>query len=753
MNETGTDDFEFDLVGPLNAKPFLGYASAPDKTAVSPQLMIRGSKNVYKKLSGTIAARTGLKLRGAVDTTLAGVDSSFEWNTSLGTVIPVRVSNSKLQIESSILDGVNPIWYTILSGLTKTRWVFDSWWDNTAKKDVLLAVYGTADMLSWGGGMTILSFGTSNAIQMLGNNALLTSFSITDTSSVVASDGTGSGTATQGAIALSGNPSNGQTVVLTLNTTAITITFTTALVNPGDVLIGPTATLTRDNLLGLLQNPATTNGTQVALSGANQVLVAYLTYGNTKALVKTGTTSWAQAGFQTNTNTSVTINGNTYAYPTTNNGIATTILFYSSMTDPSAEPANSVIFAIVVTNASNPAAGFLADFLKVIDNHVWVGSYSSRLVYVSKSSSYLDFAQSTPRIPGDGELITMDQTGNGITVHGGNALLSAGTSIWYEISFNQITVGSTLSEQTKVTPIRSSGLQGALGHEFMDTMGNDVVYLDQNHQLRMYGDFSQLFTTKFTLLSLPIYDELKDEVFTGGHLRIVDKIVYITAPLAGRDYMYEARESVDPQGNLIAERIWHAPQIRNVSRVAVISGVTYGHSNSNPQLYQMWDTGQWHDDSPFAPTTGVPYTCVMRLAYDQKGRRQGKITFDKLYVEGYLTQGTKLYGNIYFDYQGATGLPNLDLNSAGTIPTYLGTGAPSLGDSPLGDSPLGDGLTIEANDQEMLPKFRIMKGVGLTDCFEYSQEIYTQDLDSRWEVLCIGTNATLADVNAVEIVR
>lgn len=751
MNEQGVDNFEFDLVGPLNAKPFLGYASAPDKTSVSPQMMIRGSKNVYKKLSGTLAPRPGLKLRGATDPTLAGVDSSFEWNTALGTIIPVRISNGKLQIESSILDGINPIWYT-LTTTTKTRWIFDSWWDNTAKKDVLLGVYGTADMFTWGGGMALLSFGTNVAIQMLGNNALLTAYAMSDTSSVVSTDGTGTGTSAIGAIAFGSNPANGETVVLTLNSTAVTVTFTTALVNPGDVLIGGTAALTKTNLLGLLQNPGTTNATQIAFSGGNQTLIAYLTYAITVALVKAGGT-WAQAGFQTNINTSVTINGNTYTYATTNNGIGTTILFYASMADPSLEPANSIVFASIATVTSNPAAGFLADFLKVIDNHVWVGSYSSRLIYVSKSSSYTDFTQSTPRVPGDGELITMDQTGNGITVHGGNALLSAGTSIWYEVSFNQITVGSTLSEQTKILPIRSSGLQGALGHEFMDTMGNDVVYLDQNHQLRMYGDFNQLFTTKFTLLSLPVYDELKDEVFTGGHLRIVDKIVYITAPLAGRDYMYESRESVDPQGNLVAERIWHSPQIRNVSRIAVISGVTYGHSNSNPQLYQMWDTGQWHDDSPASTSTGVPYTSVLRLAYDQQRRRQGKITLDKIYAEGYITLGTKLYGNVYFDYQGSTALLNLDLNSTGNIETYSGTGAPSLGDSSLGDNPLGDGLTIEANDQEMLAKFRIIKGVAQTDCFEYSLEIYTQDLDSRWELIVIGANPTLSEANPIEIQR
>ncbi len=351
----------------------------------------------------------------------------------------------------------------------------------------------------------------------------------------------------------------------------------------------------------------------------------------------------------------------------------------------------------------------------------------------------------------------MDDNGKGIGIHAGTPVLSAGTSLWYEVSYSQITVGSTLSEQTKVTPIRISGLQAALGHEFISSMENDLVYLDQSNQLRMYGNFRNIFEVKFPPLSLNVQQELSDEVFTGGHVRAISTatgaIVYITAPLSGRDYMYETRQDIDGMGNLIAERFWHPPQVRNISRFAVISGMVFGHSNTFPQLYQVWDTGQWHDDAPNSLATGVPYDSYMRLAYQQGGRRQGKIQFDKVYIEGYITQGTKLYGNVYVDYQGSTSLPNLDLNSKGDIKTYIGAGAPSVGDSPLGDNPLGDGLSIEANDQEQLPKFRIIKGVSLTDCFEYALEVYSTDLDSRWEVLCIGANVGVSAAQAAEIMR
>ncbi len=108
-------------------------------------------------------------------------------------------------------------------------------------------------------------------------------------------------------------------------------------------------------------------------------------------------------------------------------------------------------------------------------------------------------------------------------------------------------------------------------------------------------------------------------------------------------------------------------------------------------------------------------------------------------------------GNVYFDYQGSTAISNLDLNSAGKIPIFLGNNAPSLGDGSLGDNPLGDGLTIESNDQELLAKFRVIKDVSPTDNYEFALEVYTEAPDTRWEILALGTNIQISDTQAIEI--
>ncbi len=701
-NKGLADDFEMMLIS-----DFDGYNSAVDKTNLKASFLIRGSKNVYKKLSGTIAVRPGLKLRGAVDATLAGVDSSWEWNTWDARCLPLRISNGKLQVESDIVTAGTPVWYTLLSALTKTRWIFDSWWDNTAKKDVLLMVDGTSTLRNWSGAMALLSSANTN--------------DVSGTIATMVLQAPGSGYSVNDVITVSGGGGAGGT--FTVNTVSGT----------GAIL---TYTLTaRGSGYSNTAAAATTGG-----GGTNATITITVATGQI-GLDRAAVTAGFAAGGGT-----VTINGNNYTYASAS---ASSLLGISP--DPSAEPNSSVVMDAVNSNANQPASGFLNDFLKVINNQVYVGSYTSRIVYTSKNSSYTDYSQGSPRVPGDGNTLTLDNNCKAITVRQGNPWISAGTSDWYEVSYSQITVGSTLSEQVKVDKKPVSVLSAALGHEFVDTVGDTIIALCQDQQVRVIGTFANQFEAKYPSLSLAVKDELADEDFTGGHLRAIGDIIYITAPLNGRDWMHETRESINALGQIASVRFWHPPQIRNVSRFAVIAGDVYGHSNSNPQLYQVWDTLQWHDDSPNSTTTGVPFDPVMRLAYQNGGRRQGKNNFDKVYVEGYCTQGTALLGNVYFDYQGATNILSLDLNSSGQIKTYIGQNAPSLGDASLGDNPLGDGLTIESNDQEELPKFRVIKDVAPTDNFEFALEILTNAIDSRWEILAIGTNVQISDAQAIEI--
>ncbi len=119
----------------------------------------------------------------------------------------------------------------------------------------------------------------------------------------------------QGTFALPSQPANGDTWTLTINGTAVSGIFVSAIgVTAGNVLIGADAAHTQANFLGLLQSPGTTNTTQVALSGGNQTLINYLGYtssttniiaqglNNTAITTLTGATNTSGNSFAVNTN-------------------------------------------------------------------------------------------------------------------------------------------------------------------------------------------------------------------------------------------------------------------------------------------------------------------------------------------------------------------------------------------------------------------------------------------------------------------
>lgn len=612
----GTDNFEQNIIS-----DFEGYVSSVDPTKAKPNVLVQGSVNVYKKISGTIANRPGRKQYDPVDNTLAKIDSEFVWDTSLAATLVLRVSNSKFQVLSNIT-GTN-VWYDLQTSLTLSRYVFDTVWDDTLKKDFLVFVRGDSNLFRWDGGLGLFVSGIA--------------------------------------------------------------------------------------------------GTSITLDRAGLT-----------------------AGFPSSGGT-VKINGNSYTYTGVSGNNLTGVTG-----DPSAEPANSVVILQVVTNSSTPVSGFTSDFLRVNNNQVAIGSETSRLVYISKNSSYIDFSQSTPRVPGDGEIITLDNNAVGITVKKGNFWVSSDAE-WYEISSSQITVGTTLTEQTKVD---KSPAIPAYSHEMIDVDDDVIIYLSADQQVETIGNYRNLTQTAYPTLSQAVYDEFQLEDFTEGHLKVIGDFIYLVAPNSGRVYLHQTRKRLDIAGNVVAERLWHPPFIWGLSRVDTVSGEIIGFSNSNPQMYSLWDTGQWHDDGPgSSEPISLPYTSVMLLAYQNGGRRQGLINFDKMFYEGYVAGN--LYEAVYYDYQGATNLLYSEINTTQhpAPRTYTGVLPPSLGDSSLGDNPLGDGLNTLSSDQALLPKFRIIIGKDITNCFEFAPMVYSNEIDSRWEIVSLGANISLADAAPIEIIK
>lgn len=612
-------DFNFKII-----RRFLGYNSGRDETNLDPRFAIRGSQNVYKKQSGTMAIRPGLKRRGTADATISEVKSSFEWEASTGSTKPFRVHGSVLQVESDIITAGIYVWYDLLTGLTNTRFVFDTVWDNTTKRDFFVFVKGDANIHKWSGGIGTI-----------------------------------------------------------VGTTATTI-----------VLNANAATL----------------------------------------------------GFDTSG--SVIINGTTYVYT----GVTTTTLT-GVTADPTGEADSSVVLASPVTTADKPEANYVCDFIKTINNQLHVGSYASRVVHISSDSDYLDYTVPSPRTPGDPELLIFDNLIRGLGVTQGILAVSAGFRDWYSVRFQQITVSTTLTEQTIVDKFDTSELDAALAHEYITNVGDSLVYLSRKKEIRILGNFKNISRPSFATLSLQIKDELFNLTFSptqgdtsNGELKSVGEKLYLTSVTDGKTFIHETRETLSESGEITAERFWYPPQIWGISRVAVIDGVEYGHAIANPQIYQLWDTDQWSDDSP--SDEDMPYNAILRMAYRNVGKRGSLMNFDMAYYEGYMTEGTVLKSKVFIDYQGSESIQETTINDPiNKIKASFFTGFSTigLGDSSLGDNPLGEGLTDVELSQKSLPKFREITDVTGVDSFEYSLEVFSDEVDSRWEILALGTNASASE--------
>ena len=256
--------------------------------------------------------------------------------------------------------------------------------------------------------------------------------------------------------------------------------------------------------------------------------------------------------------------------------------------------------------------------------------------------------------------------------------------------------------------------------------------------MHKYGSFTNQNELKFPSLSHDIETELQNEDFTGGHLRVVGDFVYLTAPNNGRVWLHETMTRVNRNGNIETDMMWHSPFIWNISRIAVINGVEYGHSNANPQLYQLWDTLQWNDDSP--SDEPLPYDSVAVFGY-RSGNRYDLIEFDKIFFEGYMTPGSDLKAGITYEYKGERSSQEVYINYGGTSPEfYTGDIGTALGDSAIGDNPLGDRTSDEESAQELVPKFRCITDTESVNVHEYQVRVYASEPDSRFELIAFGAN-------------
>lgn len=714
-----TERFKFTLVGADKAA-FTGYDSSLDPTRAEPNALVAGSKNVYKKRNGNIAPREGKKRRGPGSNVETGIVSSFEWETSFGEEFPLREvaataagDDGKLQFESSISDGETPVWYDLVTDMSLTRLVFDTWWSDVDQKDRLIYVLGDSNLYSWSGGVAKLA------------SVLLEHGSVT--SAAVAAQGTGY---TVGDVVnIVGGDNTAQVIVNEVFAMGVVAS-----------VFGPIA-----------QGSGYSGGTVATTGGTGSGLTLSITVGDSASITKEGDETFQEVGFSSDpTNNAyfqIKINGNPYSY---SSGYDTTTLRGLNASAIN-EPVGSIIIQQVIPVNNTPTDTGTNDFLKTVNNQIYVGSYSSRIIYSSSASdtptsSFADFTNAGSHVPGDPAIMVFDQQCRGIgqTIDGKIAIF-AGIDLLYIVTPNvNVTYtydaadGKAVFAYNAVQKVQLAGKSSALAHEFIGTLGGNLIWLDQNNQMRELGTFTSNFVPQPTYLSLPVWDEFLAEDFTGGAVRTVDDTVYITAPATTHTWFYQERQILNENGQITAEKLWQPPHEWDISRIAIIDGDTFGHSASNPMIFQIIDTAQWFDDTAEDDTV-APYKALARFGYS-RAARYNLLEFDMFFIEGYILPNAELNLDVFFDYLGTSGVINGIIQGNDNPATlYSGPATGKIGEDEIGDQSDGGGTDV------VFPKFRVIGDFQTVNCFEYQPQIWSDQAGSRWEIMTMGTNEVLSE--------
>lgn len=164
---------DFDIIS-----SFLGYRNKEDKTNLPVGYLVDGSKNVLNTTGGRIACRRGYTIYGQRNTTLAGIESSYDFLKYNGDEVHLRAGNGKLEFVYSASVGDKYLtntftqgqifWLPIMSGLSSNKFNFCDWWDDTQKANKILFVNESAFIYEWSGGVTTFLSGTANTITKTG---------------------------------------------------------------------------------------------------------------------------------------------------------------------------------------------------------------------------------------------------------------------------------------------------------------------------------------------------------------------------------------------------------------------------------------------------------------------------------------------------------------------------------------------------------------------------------------------------------
>lgn len=737
---------------------WLGYLNKTEKTNLPNNSMIEGSYNFYVDDKGNLSLRPGYTLFGAAKTVDKGIEGGDTWNTNTGTELPWRVYDGTFQTY------VYGAWTTVNSGFSKSKFRATTWWDSVNLLDKQIMVNGTNNVFWWGGAATKIASATATTItKMFYKSGTGISF--------LANPGTGAeindtaaqfvvrGFAVGDYVVISGTTSglNDKTVLVAAVTAGkLTLAMNETLTTQA---AGPSVTVNVENKgtfaeQRFISNPSYTAISTIFAATGKTITRAsgsWITDGvvtgdllrfsgtasnNTSYTVASVTSATVIVVVETPVNETVSTNmvrqnpitvaGTVYYYE---GGYATDVL--TGVTPSAAALTNgTVLISGITTIASKPTSAFRSDFVDVLTNQVYYGSYNSRYVYVSKQSDFTDFSKTSPvRKPGEGELFTLDGYTTGFAPQETDMYMSANPSYWYNTKF---TLSSDAQSETlTIVRLKSGALQAAKIDDFIFPIKDSISFITIQQDLDTLGRIELIQTPQQKDLSDQIRTLMQSLNITTGHGIYWKDKIWLTFPLSATVLMYD-----------LVQGKWSSPMNMSISRFFLYQGQLMGHSFFQNESYTMW-TG-YNDNN-------IPITGKAILGYTNSGIRDKYKKWNRLYSEGYITPNGEVSLGVEYELNGSRGKKIFTISGAGSSSTtiYKTQITTGLGFSPLGEDPIGGTLETETP----LNKYRFIDTSLPKDAFEYTLTYQVQTKDTGFSVITNGANDSLSTTITTAVVK
>jgi len=614
---------------------FQSYVSKPEITALSPNYLVKGSKNVLIDYAARVISRNGYKLYNQANTGSGAIKGSYDWNTSTGKFFNLRSYDKNLEFDW------NGTYNNLVSNLTNPYLEFCQVNDSTEQTDVMLFVQGDQNYYRWSGGVSKVWKSTSTTLTKQG---VLTA--VTTIAFVAGTAGTVAPTITDSANNfLNAGFAAGDTLYVT-GSTANSFQFTIGSVTAG------TITLVMSNVL--------------TSEAAGQTIT-----------IHNGEPTWkASRFFASVTGRAIMYKGIAYTYT----GGETTDTLTGLTAFPTVAVGDAVWQQVVKT--ALPSAilsaypNFAPDLINCQLNQIILASTKSSVICGSSATDYTNYTLTSPRAPADPFqavltsgpakcIIPIDTMKNVFNIQS-SFVIGSGNSVFDSMDFHMDSTNAY--ELVRMVMYRVSQSSGIASKSAYCSVKEATAYISKEPALDTLGNVEAPDGKKNTPLSDLIKNDFDGYDFTGSHIVYWKRAIYISVPTAGIVLIYDLQRS-----------LWQPPQTIPVGRFSIINGWLYGHSSITNETYQLF-VGTT-DNGNFIPQ-------AVRFAYNNGGRRDRIKSMTGYWSDGYITPNGILNMNMNFGFDGISGKKTMTISGGDKTIINPVDGSP-LGDAPLGENPLG----------------------------------------------------------------